>query len=105
MFYGKFSVKFIVTLAKQFSFLRLKGKYIIWLCPQHLRQHMNDCHITLRDNQIPIEVLLKVGANGYNDNSVIELLGKATEDMSERYEQNMRNEVKLFPNSGDQLLA
>ena len=66
--------------------------------PQHLRQHMNDCHITLRDNQIPIEVLLKVGANGYNDNSVIELSEKATEDMAQRYRQNMRTEVKHFPN-------
>ena len=56
--------------------------------PQHLRQHMNDCHITLRDNQIPIEVLLKVGANGYNDNSVIELSEKA----NERYDRKIWTE-------------
>ena len=66
--------------------------------PQHLRQHMQDCHINIRDNQIPIEVILKVGANGHNDQTVIELSEKASKDMSERYEHNMRSEVKLCPN-------
>ena len=48
--------------------------------PQHLRQHMNDCHIIIRNNQIPIEILLKVGANGHTDQTVVELSEKTTKD-------------------------
>ena len=66
--------------------------------PQHLRQHMTECQITIRENQIPIEVLLKVGANGYNDQSVIQLAEKATKVMTERDEKNVMNDLKLFPN-------
>ena len=66
--------------------------------PQHLKQHMTDCQIIIRENQIPIEILLKIGANGFNDEIVIKLSEKATKVMTERDEKNMMNDVKLFPN-------
>ena len=60
--------------------------------PQQLRQNLTDCRIVCKENQIPIEVLLKIGANGFGDQSVIDLSNKTNQDMSS-YEERFRHET------------
>src|SRR5207249_1216231 len=44
--------------------------------PQNLRQHLNECRIECTENQIPIEVIIKLSFNGINDKSVRQLTEK-----------------------------
>jgi len=44
--------------------------------PQHLRSHLNECNIYCNENQIPIEILMKLSANGANDENAIESSSK-----------------------------
>ena len=65
--------------------------------PQRLRRHLNECQIFLDENQIPIEVLLKICARGYNDQKVLELSEKTNQSL-DQYESRMVNELIHFPN-------
>src|ERR1700712_4174044 len=65
--------------------------------PQHLRSHLNECQIVCGENQIPIEVLLKIGANGCSDESVIRLSEKTIQNLKVS-EERIGNEVRLYPN-------
>ena len=48
--------------------------------PQNLRQHLNECRIDCNENQIPIEVLIKLSFKGITDNSVQQLVHKTQEN-------------------------
>ena len=65
--------------------------------PQHLRKHLSDCQIFCRKNQIPIEILLKIGAKGHSDESVIKLSEKTTQDMIGT-EQRIATQLRLYAN-------
>ena len=65
--------------------------------PQDLRTHLNDCDISLSETQLPIEVLLKIGANDYTDPTVIALSEKTNQDLKV-YEERLPQELKHFPN-------
>lgn len=65
--------------------------------PQRLRRHLNECQIMLNDNQIPIEVLLKIGANGHNDPKVLQLSEKTNESLVP-FEARVDSELNHFPN-------
>ncbi|CAG2106150.1 unnamed protein product [Medioppia subpectinata] len=65
--------------------------------PQSLRTFLTNCHIVLQENQIPIEVLMKICANGVNDRTVTELSNKTNEDMSE-YISRLDRELKYYAN-------
>ena len=41
--------------------------------PQNLRQHLNDCNIECNENQIPIEILIKLSYKGITDKNVQQL--------------------------------
>ena len=64
--------------------------------PQDLRTHLNDCDITCDENQIPIEILLKIGANGYSDQTVIALSEKTNQELT-KYDQILLQELKPCP--------
>ena len=65
--------------------------------PEHLRRHMSDCDISIRENQIPIEVLMVLGANGSDDQKNIEMSDKTSEDLR-RFDKRLLNETKLYSN-------
>ena len=44
--------------------------------PQNLRQHLNECRIECNENQIPIEVIIKLSFNGLSDENVVKLISK-----------------------------
>ena len=49
--------------------------------PQHIRSHLNECDINCSEDQIPIEILLKIGFNGFDDQTVITLSDKTHQNM------------------------
>ena len=49
--------------------------------PQNLRSHLNECHINCDENQIPIELLLKISSNGFEDQIINQLSEKTREKM------------------------
>ena len=65
--------------------------------PQELRKHLNECGISCSSNQIPIEILLKVGSNGPFDETVIELSEKTSENFR-YYGPKIARETDLSPN-------
>jgi hypothetical protein len=73
------------------------GVTIFYGCPQILRQHLIDCDINLSEHQIPIEILMKIGANGCMDETVIRLSNKTNENLK-CFEKRIEKELKLFPN-------
>ncbi|CAG2174198.1 unnamed protein product, partial [Oppiella nova] len=66
--------------------------------PRDLKQHLTDCHIICTENQIPIEVIIKLCANGLRDEAVIELSAKTNEDMNNTYHKRVNNELILQSN-------
>ena len=60
--------------------LAKEGVYVFSGRPQNLRKHLNECHIVCNQNQIPIEVLMKIGGKGYSDESVVKLSNKTSQD-------------------------
>ena len=65
--------------------------------PQDLENHLNDCDIHCTEDQIPIEILLKIGLNGCDDQTVIALTKKTKEVM--RSDQRLASrQLKAFPN-------
>ena len=64
--------------------------------PQQLRHHLSKAHINCDENQIPIEVLMKVAADGYSDQTVIELSEITGHDLN-KYEERLDNELKHYP--------
>ena len=64
--------------------------------PQDLRHHLNKCDINCNENQIPIEVLMKISANGYTDESVVQLSARTNEEM-DKDEQDINDELILSP--------
>ena len=70
--------------------------------PKNLRQHLNECHIDCNENQIPIEVIIKLSFNGINDNSVQQLSQKTLEIENNFKKQNLLkagNGLKTKPKS------
>ena len=65
--------------------------------PQQLRNHLSECQITCNENQIPIEILMKIGANGYTNESVIRLSDKTNEKL-DNLDKMVNKELKLSPN-------
>jgi hypothetical protein len=64
--------------------------------PQELGLHLNECGIFCTEFQFPIEVLLKIASNGKNDNQVIELANKTSEEKVNLLKR-CGNETHLFP--------
>ena len=65
--------------------------------PQQLRNHLSECQITCSEHQIPIEILMKIGANGYTDQTVIRLSDKTNEKLK-NFDKRVNKELKLYPN-------
>ena len=65
--------------------------------PQQLRNHLSECQITCSEHQIPIEILMKIGANGYTDETVIHLSDKTNEKLN-NLDERANKELKLYPN-------
>ena len=64
--------------------------------PQLLRSHLNECQIICNENQVPIEILMKVGANGFDNEEVIRLSDKTNRDLIP-FNLRTDKELKLFP--------
>ena len=62
-----------------------------------LRRHLNECQIFLNDNQIAIEVLLKIGAKGHQDPQVLDLFSK-TNAILDQYDTRIETELTHYPN-------
>ena len=60
--------------------------------PQNLRQHLNECRIECNENQIPIEVIIKLSFNGLSDENVIKLM-EETKTLN-NFETNEMNSTK-----------
>jgi hypothetical protein len=65
--------------------------------PQDLNTHLNECQIQCNQFQVPIEVLLKTATKGINDEQVLQLALKTTED-KQILINKLNNETKLVPN-------
>ena len=66
--------------------------------PRDLRQHLTDCHIICTENQIPIEVIIKLCANGLRDEAVIQMSAKTNEYMNNTNHKRLNRELKLQSN-------
>ena len=64
--------------------------------PQQLRNYLSECQITCCEHQIPIEILMKIGAKGYTDETVIRLSDKTTEKLK-NLDEIANKELKLYP--------
>ena len=62
--------------------------------PQDLKRHLNKCDIICEENQIPIEILMKIGFNGCSDQTVIQLCAENNEKLKE-CEEDFNNDMKL----------
>ena len=69
--------------------------------PQNLRQHMNDCHINCNQNEVPIEVLLRVSSEDTKTDSINRMNEKIIDENKNLFEkclkQNMR-QIRENPN-------
>ena len=65
--------------------------------PQDLKQHLSICGVTCNEFQIPIEILLKIGAAGCNDRTVITLFEKTNDELNQ-YNERLSQELKHCPN-------
>jgi hypothetical protein len=65
--------------------------------PQDLKTHLNECRIKCTQYQVSIEVLLKTATKGINDEQVLQLASKTTEN-KEMLINKLNNETKLVPN-------
>ena len=50
--------------------------------PQNLRQHLNECRIDCNENQIPIEVLIKLSFKEMSDKNVRQLMQKTNDSQN-----------------------
>ena len=73
------------------------GVCVYFDSPENLRTHLNEFHINCRENQIPIEVLVKMAANGCSDQSVIELSENTSKEMLS-FEDRLKIESNLCEN-------
>ena len=64
--------------------------------PQDLKRHLNKCDIICEENQIPIEILMKIGSNGCSDQTVIQLSQETNENLKQ-YEEDFNNDLKISP--------
>ncbi len=64
--------------------------------PQDLGSYLSECRIFCTETQFPIEVLLKIASNGKDDDQVIKLANKTTEE-KENLLNRCKNETHLFP--------
>ena len=71
--------------------------------PQNLRQHLNECRIECTENQIPIEVLIKLSFNGITDNSVQQLVHKTEENQKNLNFDNLTKREKSVNNESKPL--
>ncbi|CAG2118656.1 unnamed protein product, partial [Medioppia subpectinata] len=62
--------------------------------PRGLRSHLDQCNIQCNENQIPIEVLIKLSANGFSDEKVMELSQK-TNQIINKYIERIRTELDI----------
>lgn len=65
--------------------------------PKDLITHLNECGIICNEYQVPVEVLLKVASNESNDDLVIQLADKNSEER-QLILNRIANETKYFPN-------
>ena len=64
--------------------------------PHCLKHHLSKSHIICDENQVPIEVLMKVAANGHSDQTVVEL-SEITDNELNKYEERLENELDHHP--------
>jgi len=65
--------------------------------PQNLGNYLKECDIICTEIQVPIEVLLKIASNGTEDEMVIKLANKTSQEKCAILE-SCRKETKLMPN-------
>ena len=61
--------------------------------PQNLKQHLIECHIDCNENQIPIEVLLKVSSKDRSDESLNGLKDKKNSENNNLYEKCLNQKM------------
>ncbi|CAG2101076.1 unnamed protein product, partial [Medioppia subpectinata] len=62
--------------------------------PRGLRSHLSQCNIQCDENQIPIEVIIKLSANGSSDENVMQMCVK-TNEVIEKYIEKIRTELDI----------
>ncbi|CAG2176486.1 unnamed protein product, partial [Oppiella nova] len=86
----------IIVLFNRLYILAKGGLTVYSGPPYGLRQHLSDCHILCTENQIPIEVLMKIAAIGVDNEAVIDMSDKTTKEMQE-YDDMIATQLKHFP--------
>ena len=61
--------------------------------PQQLSQHLTDCEIVLKKEELPIEVLLKYSCNDFNNENVEQMIKKTKESEKELIRSRSSREV------------
>ena len=64
--------------------------------PMFLRQHLNECGVECNENQVPIEVLIKMSEKSVNNTKVMALMNKTNEEIKQS--MNGLNEMKVINN-------
>ena len=62
--------------------------------PQNLRQHLNECQIECNENQIPIEVLLKVCSEEKNSENKTKLITKSNESKKQLFDNCVQQKMR-----------
>ena len=58
--------------------------------PQNLRQHLNECYIECNENQVSIEVLMKLSFEGINSKNVKQLCEKTCTELTDEMNSDLR---------------
>jgi len=64
--------------------------------PQDLKSHLSECQIICSGIQVPIEVILKVSSKGINDQQVLRLADKTSQNKSQIL-LRIKVEAELYP--------
>ncbi|XP_054152528.1 ATP-binding cassette sub-family G member 1-like [Oppia nitens] len=65
--------------------------------PQQMKHYLTDCGIDLNENEVPIEVMLKISSEGINSSNAIKLLEKVKQ-INENKNLDFFNHMKQLPN-------
>ena len=62
--------------------------------PQNLRQHLNDCHIDCNQNDVPIEVLLRVSSEDTKTDSINRMNEKMIDENKNLFEKSLKQNMR-----------
>ncbi|CAG2112332.1 unnamed protein product [Medioppia subpectinata] len=84
----------ILMLFDMLYILAKEGVAIYSGPPRGLRSHLSQCNIQCNENQIPIEILIKLSAKGSSDENVM-VMSQKTNQIINKYIERIRTELDI----------